>query len=66
MRTILRSDPTRSLTRWQDNKWVELEQGNRILQSRLPEGMVFEDVPLNTVLKEISQATGLTIKAVER
>jgi hypothetical protein len=41
------------------------EKRNRILQSRLPEGMVFEDVPLSAVLEEISEACGLTIKAWE-
>ena len=38
------------------------EKRNRILQSNLPEGMVFENVPLSTVLKEISKASGLVIK----
>jgi hypothetical protein len=37
------------------------EERNRILQSRLPEGMTFEDVPLSSVLEEISKASGLTI-----
>jgi hypothetical protein len=55
--------PYTILDKWQDNQWVELEQRRTILQSRLPEGMVFEDVPLSVVLKEISQACGLTIKA---
>jgi hypothetical protein len=41
------------------NYW---EKRNRILQSRLPDGMSFENVPLSTVLKEISKATGLVIK----
>ena len=39
-----------------------MEERNRILQSQLPEGMTFEDVPLSTVLEEISKASGLTIK----
>jgi hypothetical protein len=38
-----------------------LEERNRILQSRLPEGMTFEDVPLSSVLKEISKVSGLDI-----
>jgi hypothetical protein len=38
------------------------EERNRILQSRLPEGITFEDVPLSSVLKEISKASGLDIK----
>jgi hypothetical protein len=57
--------PYTIIDKWQDNHWVELEQRNIILQSSLPEGMVFEDVPLSAVLKEISQACGLTIKAWE-
>jgi hypothetical protein len=55
--------PYTIIDKWQDNQWVELEQRRTILQSRLPEGMVFKDVPLSAVLKEISQACGLTIKA---
>ena len=39
-----------------------MEERNRILQSRLPEGMSFEDVPLSTVLEQISKASGLKIK----
>jgi len=39
-----------------------MEERNRILQSRLPEGMSFTDVPLSTVLEEISKASGLEIK----
>jgi hypothetical protein len=38
------------------------EKRNRILQSNLPEGMVFENVPMSSVLKEISKASGLVIK----
>jgi hypothetical protein len=45
-----------------DNYWAER---NRILQSRLPEGMSFEEVPLSTVLEEISKASGLVIKPWE-
>ena len=55
--------PYTFIDKWQDNQWVELKQRRTILQSRLPEGMVFENVPLNAVLKEISKACGLTIKA---
>jgi hypothetical protein len=39
-----------------------MEERRQILQSRLPEGMSFEDVPLSTVLEEISKACGLEIK----
>ena len=46
----------------QANYW---EERNRILQSRLPEGMSFEDIPLSTVLEEISNASGLDIKPWE-
>ena len=55
--------PYTIIDKWQDNKWVELEQQRTILQSLLPEGMAFENVPLSAVLKEISKACGLTIKA---
>jgi hypothetical protein len=55
--------PYTFIDKWQDNQWVELEQQRTILQSSLPEGMAFEDVPMNSVLKEISKACGLTIKA---
>jgi hypothetical protein len=51
--------------KWQDNQWVKLEQQRTILQSVLPEGMVFENLPLSAVLKEISKASGLTIKPWE-
>jgi hypothetical protein len=57
--------PYTFIDKWQDNQWVELKQRRTILQSRLPEGMVFEDVPLSNVLKEISKASGLTIRAWE-
>ena len=46
----------------QANYW---EERNKILQSRLPEGMSFEEVPLSTVLEEISKASGLVIKSWE-
>ncbi|HSB66332.1 MAG TPA: Smr/MutS family protein [Anaerolineales bacterium] len=57
--------PYTIIDKWQDNQWVEMQRVNKILQNRLPECMVFEDVPLSAVLKEISKATGLTIKAWE-
>lgn len=41
---------------------MEMEARNRILQSRLPGGMNFEDVALSLVLEEISKASGLDIK----
>jgi hypothetical protein len=51
--------PRTIIDKMQANYW---EERNGILQSRLPEGMSFEDVPLSTVLEEISKASGLTIK----
>jgi hypothetical protein len=58
--------PYTIIDKWQDNRWEEfnkkIEQRNKILQSSLCESMVFEDVPLSAVLKEISKAIGLTIK----
>jgi len=57
--------PYTIIDKWQDNQWVELEQQRAILQSLLPEGMVFENVPLSAVLKKISKACDLTIKAWE-
>ena len=42
-----------------------MEERNRILQSRLPEGMSFEEIPLSTVLEEISKASELVIKPWE-
>jgi hypothetical protein len=39
-----------------------MEERNRVLQSRLPEDMTFEDVPLSSVLDEISKVSGLVIK----
>jgi hypothetical protein len=50
------------INKMQANYW---EERNRILQSRLPEGMSFEEVPLSTVLEEISKASGLVIKPRE-
>jgi hypothetical protein len=47
-------------------QWEEfnkmMEERKRILHSPLPEGMTFEDVPLSTVLEEISKASGLEFK----
>lgn len=47
-------------------QWKEfnkmMDERNRILQSRLPDGMSFEDVPLSTVLEEISKVSGLELK----
>ena len=47
-------------------QWYEfnkmMEDRNRIFQSHLPEGMSFIDVPLSTVLDEISNVSGLTLK----
>ncbi len=40
-----------------------VEERQKILQSDLPDGMVFENIPLSCALKEISKASGLTIKA---
>lgn len=39
-----------------------MAERHKILQSRLPEGMTFEDVPLSSVLDEISKVSGLEIK----
>jgi hypothetical protein len=48
-------------------QWEEFDkymaERRRILQSLLPEDMTFEDVPLSTVLKEISKVSGLDIKS---
>jgi hypothetical protein len=41
--------------------WKMMEERKRILQSHLPEGMTFEDVPLSSVLMEISKVCGLDI-----
>jgi hypothetical protein len=47
------------IDKMQANYW---EERNTRLQSRLPEGMNFKEVPLSTVLEEISKASGLVIK----
>ena len=44
-----------------ENQIRDNVERNRILQSRVPEGLHFADVPLSTVLDEISQACGLEI-----
>jgi hypothetical protein len=54
--------PLTIIDKMQANYWQER---NRILQSRLPEGMSLEEVPLSTVLEEISKASGLDIKPWE-
>jgi len=62
----LNIQPLTIIDKMQAKQWEEfnkmMEERNRILQSRLPEGMTFEDVSLSTVLEEISKASGLTIK----
>jgi hypothetical protein len=58
--------PITIIDKMRAKQWEEfnrmMEERNRILQSRLPDGMSFEDVPLSTVLNEISKASGLKIK----
>jgi hypothetical protein len=49
---------------WEEFNRMMAER-RRILQSRLPEGLTFEDVPMSSVLEEISKASGLTIKPWE-
>jgi hypothetical protein len=44
------------------NAW---EETNRKFETRLPEGMVFENVPMSTVLAEISNASGLELTPME-
>jgi len=43
----------------------DMAERARIIQTRLPEGMRFTDVPLSNVLEEISQASGLEFKSWE-
>ena len=38
---------------------------NRKFETRLPKGMVFENVPMSTVLEEISKASGLELTPME-
>lgn len=40
----------------------DMEERNKILKSRLPEGMSFEDIPLGTVLEKISKESGRDFK----
>jgi hypothetical protein len=58
--------PLTIMDRIRAKQWEEfnkmMEDHRRILQSRLPEGMTFVDVPLSSVLEEISKASSLTIK----
>ena len=50
-------------TREESNRqWEEL---NRKFETRLPEGMVFENVPMSIVLEEISTASGLELTPME-
>jgi hypothetical protein len=59
--------PLTIIDKMRAKQWEEfnrmMEERNRILQSRLPEGMTFEDVPLSSVLDEISKVSGLEIKS---
>jgi hypothetical protein len=61
--------PLTIIDKMKAKQWEEfnrmMEERRRILQSRLPEGMTFEDVSLSSVLQEISEASGLTIKPWE-
>ena len=61
--------PLTIIDKMRAKQWEEfnrmMEERKRILQSRLPEGMSFEEVPLSTVLEEISKASGLVIKPWE-
>jgi len=58
--------PLTIIDKMRAKQWEEfnrmMEERNRILQSFLPEGMTFEDVPLSSVLDEISKVSGLEIK----
>ena len=58
--------PLTIIDKWQAQRWEDfnkdMAERNRILQSRLPDGMTFEDVPLSTVLTEISKVSGLEIQ----
>ena len=58
--------PLTIIEKMRAKQWEEfnrmMEERRRILQTRLPEGMTFEDVPLSAVLEEISKASGLEIK----
>jgi hypothetical protein len=58
--------PLTIMDKMRAKQWEEfyrmMEERKRILQSRLPEGMTFEDVPLSSVLQDISQVSGLNIR----
>jgi len=58
--------PLTIIDKMRAKQWEEfykmMEERKRMLQSLLPEGMTFKDVPLSTVLEEISKVSGLTIK----
>ena len=45
--------------------WEEFEEMNRKFETRLPEGMVFENVLMSAVLEEISKASGLELTPME-
>jgi hypothetical protein len=50
------------ITRFDKRQAQEMEERNKILQSRLPEGMSFEEIPLTTVLEKISKESGRDFK----
>jgi hypothetical protein len=58
--------PLTIIDKMRAKQWEEfnkmMEDRNRILHSLLPEGMTFKDVPLSSVLKEISRVSGLEIQ----
>jgi len=58
--------PLTIMDRIRAKQWEEftkmMVERKRILQSHLPEGLIFEDVPLSTVLEEISKVSGLKLK----
>jgi len=58
--------PLTIIDKWQAQRWEDFNKNmaerRMILQSRLPEGMTFENVPLSSVLQEISRVSGLNIR----
>jgi len=66
MLLLLTIMPSTIIDKWHAQRWEDFNKNmaerERILQSRLPDGMTFKDVPLSTVLEEISKVSGLTIK----
>jgi hypothetical protein len=66
MLLLLTIMPSTIIDKWHAQRWEDfnknMDERERILQSRLPDGMTFKDVPLSTVLEEISKVSGLTIK----